>query len=225
MARIAAFRLSLVVLLVVSTTLAQEKAERAIKGWGTVVDPDGDCQVAEEEGKVTILIPGTHHNLNPLPIFNNISAPRVLTEIEGDFLAQVKVNPFVRPAANTSSNGRNSYVGGGLLVWQDGQNFIRLMRAARGDDNTLFLSLEMFQDGQMVASQYGTLEDEPQYFRLERFDDEFSFSVSKNGRAWFRVPVANIKLNKKLQVGVAAVNSTIKATSTQFEEFKLLVGK
>lgn len=33
-----------------------------VAGWGRFVDPAGDCQVQQENGTVTISVPGTQHN-------------------------------------------------------------------------------------------------------------------------------------------------------------------
>jgi WD40 repeat protein len=55
-------------------------APRTLPGWGEVVDPDGDCTFAGEDGKLTITLPGTIHDLNP-DIFKDGrggNAPRVL---------------------------------------------------------------------------------------------------------------------------------------------------
>ena len=40
---------------------APQGQARTFKGWGDVIDPDGDCKVALEAGKLTIAVPGTLH--------------------------------------------------------------------------------------------------------------------------------------------------------------------
>src|SRR2546423_6048182 len=39
--------------LILSSTRADDKKSQTIKGWRTVVDPDGDCRVTEDNGKLT----------------------------------------------------------------------------------------------------------------------------------------------------------------------------
>jgi regulation of enolase protein 1 (concanavalin A-like superfamily) len=218
--RNAVFFLAAVCLLVGAVAAADKKVQK-IKGWGAVVDPDGDCKVAEDNGKVTITIPGSHHNLNPTPDFNNLSAPRVLQDVTGDFVLQVKVPAFTRPEANTSSNGRNSYVGAGLVVWYDGNYFIRFLRAANGDSNSLFASVELYEAGELLGWKNQGLDDQSAYLKLQRHDGRFTFSVSGDGQDWTDLPTVDLKLPKKLKAGIVAVNSTTKEFAPQFEDLKL----
>ena len=106
---------------------ADDQEQRVIPGWGEVVDPAGDCTIEEAAGTLTITVPGKEHNLNPLPGWNNLDAPRVLRDVDGDFVLQVLVRKFDMPKAETSSNKEKpaSFVAGGLLVWKDGKNFLR----------------------------------------------------------------------------------------------------
>src|SRR4051812_12306692 len=103
---------------------ADDKKPQEIKGWGTVVDPAGDCKVAEKDGKLTITVPGTHHDLNPTSPYDNVLAPRVLQPVEGDFTAQVSVDVYRSPGNTANSKAGVTYVGGALLLWQDEKNFI-----------------------------------------------------------------------------------------------------
>ena len=155
------FPVLLVAALVLPGTREGDRKPREIKGWDTVDDPAGDCRIAETDGAVTITVPGTHHNLNPTPEFNNMLAPRVLRAVEGDFTLQVTVGAFARPKPKTSSNGRNSFVGAGLLVYEDGHNFIRFLRCANGDSGGLFTAYEVYHDGELVLSAGVRLTDKP----------------------------------------------------------------
>jgi hypothetical protein len=66
--------LVLAVFAVVQAAPVKEKKAQTIKGWGTVIDPDRDCKVQEMEGKVTITVPVTHHDLT----YVNVHRSRVL---------------------------------------------------------------------------------------------------------------------------------------------------
>ena len=162
-----------------------DKKPLEIKGWGTVVDPAGDCKVAEKDGKVTITVPDTHHDLNPTPKFDNVLAPRVLQEVEGDFTLQVKVDAFPRPKAKTASSKAGiTFVAAGLLVWEDEKNFVRLFRAANGDRGNLFGTLEVFRDGKFVGDGFLTnLKDEATHLKVSRKGNDFTFSMSADGRS------------------------------------------
>jgi regulation of enolase protein 1 (concanavalin A-like superfamily) len=186
-----------------------------------VIDPAGDCEFSESDGKVTISVPATHHDLNPSPQFDNVSAPRVLEDVEGDFVTKVKVDVFERPKAKTSSNNNHSFVAAGLVIWQDDKNFVRLMRAANGETGRLFVHLEVWADGQFQGDGYQDLHDKATYLRISRTKDQFSFAWSEDGKEWLVFAMGQLQIPKKLKVGVAAINSTTKQFKPEFQEFAL----
>src|SRR6185369_8187758 len=73
----------------------QENSPQRIRGWGDVVDPDGDCTIRFRQGKLSITVPGTPHDLSPL--YEKKNAPRVLREVTGDFSVRVKVSGDFEP--------------------------------------------------------------------------------------------------------------------------------
>ena len=142
---------SLAVCLLLAPASADEKPAQTIKGFGTVVDPDGDCQVKEENGRVTIVVPKTHHDLTYTEDYTKLNSPRILQDVKGDFRLEDKVEAFELPNDKASSGGKYSFVSSGLLVWQDDHNFIRMDRAAVG--NSPFIWVERFQDGKSVSQK------------------------------------------------------------------------
>ena len=224
-------RLLLIILLATTCSLApagaQEKKARTIQGWGEVVDPAGDCKIAADNGRLTITVPGTQHNLNPLPGWNNMLAPRVLQPVEGDFTAVVKARVFKRPEANTSTNKEkpHSFVAGGLVIWQDAKNYLRCMRAANGERGDVFISIEGFADGQMITSGGAPLDDQDTYLRVQRKNGRLTYATSSDGQKWQdrRPPGKALTLAAKVQVGVAVVNATNREITHEFEG--LQVGK
>lgn len=214
--------------LIIPLSRGDDKTTEEIKNWGIVVDPAGDCTVTEKDGRVTITVPKTHHDLNPTPKFNNVLAPRVLQEIEGDFTVQVQVDAFPRPEAKTASSTAGiSFVGAGLIVWQDEKNFVRLLRAANGERGNLFGHLEVYRDGLFVNGGYAmNIDDKATYLKLTRRGDTFQFAVSADGKEWAEVKgrgkgVEEIHLPKTVKVGVAATNATTKVFAPVFEGFSL----
>src|SRR5258707_763187 len=74
---------------------ADEKPALTIKGWGDVIDPDKDCQVRLDDGKVIVKVPGSAHDFaGELQRWN---APRVLSEVKGDFILDVQVSGEFKP--------------------------------------------------------------------------------------------------------------------------------
>jgi hypothetical protein len=201
--------------------IAEKMKQR--QGWGKFIDPDRDCRVLEEAGRLKIIVPGTIHNLNPTPAYANVSAPRVLHDVTGDFHLQVRVLPFPRPAARTALPGKRSYVGAGLVIWQDSRTFIRFLRAANGDTNWLAASAEAFQDGKMKGDGSRLIDDIATYLRIERKGDMVTYATSADGQNWADIRMPPLKLAAQLKVGVAATNSTIREISPEFEELTLKV--
>ena len=229
--------LTCVTALIAATHAAYAKGKsksKAIRGWGTFVDPAGDCRVTEKNGRITFTVPGTHHNLNPLPKFNNTDGPRLLQRVEGDFTIEVTVLPFPIPKRGTSNNrGGHSYCAAGLLVWQDGKNLVRWFRAANGDRGDVFRHPESYKNGRFRGAYYARglknrdrriSNKELAYMRLVRRGNRFTFYRSNDGKTWEAfVYSPYLKLNNTLHVGVGAVNSAKAEFSPRLDGFKLTV--
>jgi uncharacterized protein (TIGR03067 family) len=191
-------------------------------GWGAVVDPIQNCKFATIKDELAITVPSGHRNLNPLVGFKNITAPRVLQNVQGDFDIQVQVLPFPRPKPNTSSNGKNSYVGAGLLVWQDDSNFVRFMRGANGESGRLIAAVEVYGNGRRLTSAEVDLNDEPLLLRIERIKGRFQYRFSYDGVKWnYPLDQLEVHFADHLQVGVAAVNSTVAEHVARFRKLEI----
>jgi regulation of enolase protein 1 (concanavalin A-like superfamily) len=200
---------------------AQDKKPQTIKGWGAVVDPDGDCRVTEENGKLTIKVPGTYHDLTHSEGRDQLNSPRVLQEAKGDFVAQVTVNPFPLPAENTSTSLGICFVSSGLLIWIDGDNFIRMDRAAVAGLSTPAVLVEFYKDGKQVTTQFAALEDKPTHLRITRAGAKLTFDWSDDGNKWTTVHSEEAQLPPTVNVGVLAINTTTREFAPQLESFSL----
>jgi hypothetical protein len=216
---------SLLWLAVAAIGAAQEGKNTTIPGWGEFIDPAGDCQATVKAEKLSITVPGTEHNLNPLPGWNNLLAPRVVREVEGDFRIQVKLLPCEMPKPDTSSNKEKpaSYAASGIVLWQDGNHFSRVFRAANGERNEFFIHIENFSGGKIVSSGSLKLQDKAVHLRVERQNGKLSFYRSLDGKNYLvmRPNGEALVLADKIKVGVALVNSTTKAVTHHFEELQV----
>jgi hypothetical protein len=109
------------------------------EGW-TMIDPSGDCTIRAAGGKVTISVPAGLHDLwkGQKDETKRFNAPRVMRNIEGDFVVRVKVTTQSRPGADQSEipalqrltgiAGTHPYHGVGLLVRDSDQHYLRLER-------------------------------------------------------------------------------------------------
>jgi regulation of enolase protein 1 (concanavalin A-like superfamily) len=216
--------LSLSVCLALGSAFAEQAKTQNIEGWGTVVDPDGDCTVILDKVKLLIGVPTVPHDLTYRPDFASQNSPRVLQDAEGDFTIQVRVKAFPRPERNTAAaGGKFSFVGSGLLFWLDNKNFIRFERSAEGNAGTLFVWLERLQDGKSVTQKLTVVPDKDTYLQVERKGKNLSFAFKdgEDGQNWKAVQTLGIDLPQKLKVGVHAINTTTKVFLAQLEEFKL----
>lgn len=89
-----------------------------VSGWGNPIDPDKDCKIQRDKDTLTIEMPGSDHDYDPVrKCFN---APQLLSELEGEFDLQVRVRIDYRPSAQSTVKGQPSFVSAGfLLIYPD----------------------------------------------------------------------------------------------------------
>ena len=211
--------LAFAVCLCAGSAPAVGKKTQTIKGWGEVVDPDGDCTVKEAEGKITITVPKTHHDLTYTEQFTKLNAPRILQKAQGNFLIQVKVHAIPLPGKDTSSSNAHSFTSCGLLIWQDDRNFIRMDRAAEGNGGGEFVWVERFTNGRAEVQRFHPVENRAIHLRIARAGNKltFSFTQDADAKEWTEVHTDDVNLPNDLQVGVLAINTTTSDFSPQLE--------
>lgn len=204
---------------------AQPSVSLSIDGWGTIVDPVGDCSVSHEAGVLTIKVPGAYHDL--WPGRGKVNAPLVLQEVEGDFTIEVLVKEVTKAEADTVLPGMASaasFHSGSLVIWQDAKNFLRFDRTdmyhrGRGV-NACYL--QIFQGGERTAEVAPTVPDRPTHLRLARKGGRLTASYSQNGgRSWTSLPEQTIALPGKVKAGVAALNNTSRENAVSFADLKV----
>jgi regulation of enolase protein 1 (concanavalin A-like superfamily) len=230
------FRIGRVLVFVVATGVlvapatAEERKTETLKGWGQIIDPDSDCLFREAKGKLEVTVPGTAHDLNGG--FQQYNAPRVLQEVEGDFILQVKVSGDFKPGDTASAPGRYAFNGAGLILWESEKNYIRLERniwvTPEGKTFCFPPLFEHWKDGQYMKTNPEHTEepffkDRFTYLRLERRGDKIQAAVSHEGREWMSLKAITVELPKKVRVGVAAINTSKRPFTVEFEELKLTI--
>jgi hypothetical protein len=189
----------------------------ALKGWGQAADPDGDCRFEQKNGKLTLRVPGTLHNL--VAGSGRLNAPTVLSPVRGEFIAMVKTTGNVNPGPKSSVPEGLPYHGAGLLLWVDRDNYVRLERAGmiRGGEFITYVNCEHFSRGRRAFSQGRALQDKPTHLRLERREEKVFASASHDGVTWSPFPALDIHLPDELKLGVTAVNSSTKPFAAELE--------
>src|SRR5262249_48923579 len=134
-------------------------------------DPFGDCGFTWEGGLV--LRAANERDLDVL----NRGAPRLLRRIDGAFAVEtvcVPVSPE-QPAI------------GGLLLWEDEANYLRLDRGARGPGEITFRGSVGNQE---MYFGRGSLAAERLWLRLERVGEQVEALCSMDGQQWWQAGVA-----------------------------------
>ena len=85
-----------------------------VSGWGDPADPDKDCKIRRDKDSLTIEMPGSDHDYDPAR--KRVNAPRLLSELEGDFDLVVRVRIDYRPSARSTVKGQPSFVSAGFLL-------------------------------------------------------------------------------------------------------------
>jgi regulation of enolase protein 1 (concanavalin A-like superfamily) len=199
-----------------SRTMAADKPVQTVPGFGTVVDPDGDCRFADRV-KFTIHVPNTLHGLTHRPEKSELNAPRLLEEVKGDFQVTIKVSRFATPTNKGSTSGRPYHQATGLLIWLDDRNFIRLERAGSAGGPSPKVYFEHFEDGRSAGKRTAPIEDIDVYLQVTRKGDTLDLSASEDGREWGKVQTLTIKLPEQLKVGLHAINTSVERFSGTIE--------
>jgi hypothetical protein len=219
------FTLSATVLVCTAVAAPIKQVGPFEKGWDKPVDPDGDCKFVRDKGTLTIELPGKHHDL----AFERgrVNAPRLLRDVEGDFVAQVRVSGISRPSTDSTSPETRSVVSAGLLALADDRTFISLERGTQWEGEVCtyeFLRqarVERESDRLEVCAYRGTPPDNEGrvYLRMERRGNKVTASVSPDGKKWKEIEALDVKLSAKVKIGVAAVSSSKDPFKPTFDEF------
>lgn len=168
-----------------------------------------------------IEVPGTWHDLNPH--VNKLNSPRLVRTVEGDFSITVKVSGEFKPLGKKQNPVSVPTTGGGIVVWNNSDNFIRLERFAltRGGKVTplvVFLEREAGYQGAEHNERYPGGDC---YLRMERKGSRITGAISLDGKKWKSLKPIDTLWPAQLKVGVSAANSNSNPHAVRFEEYTL----
>jgi regulation of enolase protein 1 (concanavalin A-like superfamily) len=186
-----------------------------LSGWDRPVDPDGDCLFHRHGEALALTVPGKSHLLNGK--WKN--APRLLREVEGDFVAQVRVSGAFQPVLGGEEEF--PFQAAGLLLLADEGGVTRLQRVVLLRDGKAVSRVvrEYSNGGGRTDAAAG--EAVPLRLRLERSGDWLRAGFSEDGAAWTWLRPGTFKLPRKVKVGVLAENSSAAGFTVEFDEFRL----
>jgi len=180
------------------------------------VDEFGDCSYRIISGSGLEICSANGRDLWHL----NLSAPRLIRRISGDFAAEICISP--------ASDDKPQI--GGLLVWKDKDNFLRFEKGVHGRNE---IRLEGYVDGEYRLAGRGILvadEDQEIHLRLKRSGDVFTSYCGTDGENWFTYGKETLPMEDPIQVGIHAIgmiNRTIycgeykEGTATIFRNFRI----
>ena len=196
--------------------------------WTETIDPSwswmdefGDCACKIVDAGRLGICAANGRSLGGL----NLSAPRLMREISGDFAVEVCV----------SSASDEKPQMGGLLVWKDRDNFLRFEIGVHGQHE---VRLHGYVGGKYQVAGRGLLSsgrDKEIYLRLERTGEQFPAYCSVEcgstlPQNWLTCGKLTLPLNDPIQIGIhdiGMIDRTIycgsfkDGTTTLFRRFRL----
>jgi S1-C subfamily serine protease/regulation of enolase protein 1 (concanavalin A-like superfamily) len=225
--------------------LRRKLARQSLRRLGPLVEDDDpktadECRLAkdEKERKSSIALPPKLFSLSPKivkqrkPLHN---APRTMAEVEGDFLAYVKVDGDIDPGLDPPADPRGrrlpiTFQGAGLLLYQDKENFVRLERACTAVGASLIreLLVEVVRGGQEIDYYYIALPGDPSApldLFLIRRKGRVQCLFSHDGRSLLGFREFSLDYPAKVKIGLTASNLSRKPFTARFSDFFLLNDK
>jgi regulation of enolase protein 1 (concanavalin A-like superfamily) len=195
-----------------------------VPGWGRVLDPSRDSDVAldREHDRLIIKVPGTPHVLSAEVPQLPMNAPRVVRRVRGDFAAEVDVLGRLEPGRFKTTH-YDPYHGAGLIVWQDAGNYLRLERAVGfvNGRRRPYINYELRQGGRLAESHGIPTEDRSLFLKLRRQGAAFSAWCSHDGRRWVELGSIDANFAERVEVGVIAVNSSRQTLKAELEGLRI----
>jgi hypothetical protein len=134
----------------------------------------------------------------------NLSAPRLLRTVLGDWVVQTRCVPVSGQALRLRSGQAPTI--GGLVLWKDKENYLRLDRGAIGERDIYFGGC---LDNRDLLIGRGRLPPGGSsgrvFLRLERVGDRVSALCSVDGETWFTAGTVTFPAANPVQVGVHAI--------------------
>jgi S1-C subfamily serine protease/regulation of enolase protein 1 (concanavalin A-like superfamily) len=198
-----------------------DTAKVALNPWGDVIDPDRDCTFQVDDRGVSLEVPGSIHDLNAE--LGKSNAPRIVREVEGDFVAQVKVCGEFQPEAPATREGVLPFNGAGLRLWLDADHCLRIERGAvrRNGRTGAFLLFERHELGRPISRNNAFLEEGDVYLKIERRGSQVSVYYGTDGDQWAEARPMRVDWPSRLNVGLGAVNSASSPLSVRFEAYSV----
>ena len=161
----------------------EDDTANLLRAYGTWSDPDKDCKYVLKGGELRVSLPKDEHLLAPEREGRKNNAPRLLSEVKGDFTAVVRVT---FPVPERVPKGFWPYCSGGLIAWESNERYF-VVRRSGGDVNgnqeaiwttqTTGLAIKIRVQGLGKPA-------ESAFVRLKREGKKAIVGWSRDGKAW-----------------------------------------
>ena len=221
----------LIVGLVGTVLAADDETPRSITGWGKVIDTAGDCSVKGDEKPADDRGSGGTHDLSPSP--RGLHAPRVLQGSRGRLFGSGQGHRRFQagrgvgsPSPQFLQRGRVARSGRILEELHSTRSRNARWRPDGGGYACYPPLFEYYWKGQFQytdpnVTRASFFKGRSTWLKLERRGGKVSASYSHDGKEWTEVKQIDVDLPRKLQVGVAAVNTSTKPFVVRFQELAL----
>jgi hypothetical protein len=194
-----------------------------MEGWDM---PLGNGRFRRAGEKVIVTVAGKGRDGAPA---KDLSAARLLRDVEGDFAVQVRIRGDFRPAPATAERKARPQLGlfrrAGILI-ADGEGFAGVQRAGAlsSPSPTYHFWCGAHIDGKFTRRDIHPVSGPPRgptYIRVERWDNDLGVSLSGDGNTWEPTVLQPIKLPKKVKVGLIAEATDSGTFEAVFDQFTL----
>jgi hypothetical protein len=213
-----------------------KEAELYKPGWDKPLDPDKDCKFRQTKNELTLTVPAKDHDYDPRR--KQLNAPRLLRDVEGDFVVEARVGGELKATADSSVKGAVSHAAGGLFVMLGNKSgvTVHLMFGSRrdGGEPVAFVAFQA-PSANGKGGAFGLWKGDHKrwflpagakhaYLRIERRGDTIGGWVSADGKEWLKYmhPITyGDKPAAKLKVGLIATSTSKDEVKVTFDQFKL----
>lgn len=191
-----------------------------LEGWGKAIDPFKDCEFNADKDSLKFNLTGSKH-VQPGEQ-QSLNYPRVMKDVEGDFVISVKVVGEFKPGGMSTTPKSIPFYGAGIIIWSDPDNYIRLERAAvnRAGRVSTYVNFEEFEGGTNGATHSEAMQGGDCWVRIERTGSRIQGSISFDGTKWKELKPIQTVWPNKLKVGLVAISSSSLAFQAAFEEYQ-----
>ncbi|MBP3955666.1 hypothetical protein J8F10_10275 [Gemmata sp. G18] len=224
-------RRSLVTLIACTTSLVvaapvppEDNGTRLARAYGAWVSPQRDCEFTLKNSELRIRLPAVDRVLGSGREGVSDEAPRVLREVEGNFVAVVRVSV---PAPEREPEGSGPYRSGGLMAVGTEGPFVvvrRCVGSVNGNRNAVWSRVSGSESVDRI--QRLRMPDDAGFLRLSRAGQNVVAGWSRDGKAWKDFGPAEVPWGTKVRIGVVAENCLGTASEITFSEYRVsLLGK